>query len=468
MKKLISVFVAAALMTSCGQNNNAGKTAGNQSNPQDDSAILKKVKDAYLFALPLVLMDVSRRQMTDATNKGGVAENTFYHMTNFPDASFRDVVRPNGDTYYSIAWLDLSKEPMVLSLPNTNGRYYMMPMLDAYTNVFTSPGKRTTGTDAGNFLVTGPQWTGTVPAGMKEIKAPTNMVWLLGRTQVNSREDGEKTVIPLQKQYKLVSLSAWGKTYTPPARIADPSLPKGSPNEVVVKMSVDEFFNYANKLMEANPPAAADKPALDAFASIGVGPGKKFDKAQLPASIEPTVSAMPGNIFKSVNEELGKQDPNGNGWSPLHKTGTYGTDYLQRAMVAIVGLGANLPEDAIYPSCSFDVNGQPLNGKNNYVIHFDKGKTPPARAFWSLTMYDPEGFMVANPINRFTIGDRSNLKTNADGSLDIYIQHSNPGKDKEANWLPAPEGDFNILLRVYWPKEEMINGSWTPPGVKKV
>jgi len=464
----MSIFVAAAMVTGCGQRNNAGKTATNQSNPNDDSVILKKVNDAYLFALPLVLMDVSRRQMTDATNKSGAAENTFYHMANFPDATFRDVVRPNGDTYYSIAWLDLSKEPMVLSLPNTNGRYYMMPMLDAYTNVFASPGKRTTGTGAGNFLVTGPQWAGTVPAGMKEIKAPTNMVWLLGRTQVNSKEDGEKTVIPLQRQYKLVPLSAWGKTYTSPARIADPSLPKGSPNEVVAKMPVDEFFNYANKLMLDNPPAPADKPALEAFSNIGVGPGKKFDKALLPTSIESAVTAIPGNVFNTVNEKLSKPDVKGNGWSPVSKTGTYGTDYLQRALVSIAGLGANLPEDAIYPSCSFDANGQPLNGHNNYVIHFEKGKTPPARAFWSLTMYDPDGFMVANPINQFTIGDRSNLKANADGSLDIYIQHDNPGKNKEANWLPAPAGDFNILLRVYWPKEEMINGSWTPPAVNKI
>ncbi|PZF70860.1 DUF1254 domain-containing protein [Taibaiella soli] len=466
MKRIVSILIAASLLTACGQNNGSKNTTSAESPATNDSTVLKTVRDAYVFALPLVLMDISRRQLTDGAGKFKVPENKFYHMSQFPDANFRDVVRPNGDTYYSSAWLNLAKEPLVLTVPNTNGRYYMLPMLDAYTNVFASPGKRTTGTDAGNFLVTGPLWTGTVPEGMKQIKAPTDMVWIIGRTQVNSKEDGEKIVQPIQKQFQLTPLSAWGKPYTAPAPVTDPALPKGSPNEVAEQMPVDQMLNYANDLMVTNPPAEADKAAMDQFATIGFGPGKKFDLAKLPAGITDAVKGIPAATFKTINDKLGDAKA-GTGWSPVMKTGIYGTDYMQRAFIAVLGLGANLPQDAIYPSCSFDADGNKLDGANNYVIHFDKGKTPPANAFWSLTMYDPAGYMTANPINRFTIGDRSGLKPNADGSVDIYIQHSNPGKEKESNWLPAPEGNFNVMMRVYWPKDEMINGSWTPQAVKK-
>ena len=238
---------------------------------------------------------------------------------------------------------------------------------------------------------------------------------------------------------------------------------------MVKNMPVDEFFNYINQLMVTSPPAAADAPAMAQFAVIGIGPGKKFDIASLSASTQQAIKNIPQQVIAGINEEIQKGGELVNGWKPLStNVGSYGTNYAERALISYVGLGANLPADAVYPSCSFDADGNKLNGANKYVLHFDKGKTPPANAFWSLTMYDSEGYMVANPINRNAIGDRSNLKINTDGSIDIYFQHDSPGKDKEANWLPAPEGDFNILLRVYWPKEEILNGTWKAPPVKKV
>jgi DNA sulfur modification protein DndE len=295
------------------------------------------------------------------------------------------------------------------------------------------------------------------------------MIWIIGRTQVNSKADGEKVVIPLQKKYKLTPLSAWGKSYLPPAPKPDSTLAKEGPNEIVAAMPIDTFFNYVNRLMIGNPPSETDKPVLEKFAAIGVKPGGNFDLSSYNQATQEALKKIPGEIFGAARDHFSSSGVLVNGWNPMRATqGTYGTDYRIRAMVAIGGLGANLREDAMYPNTSVDGDGNQLNGANKYVIHFEKDKTPPANAFWSLTLYDPAGYMVANPINRNAIGDRSNLKKNSDGSTDIYIQKDSPGKDKETNWLPAPAGDFNILLRVYWPKEEMINGSWTPTPIKKV
>lgn len=470
MKQITPFLLGLLLFVAACKKDKTEETVTTTNSAASDAEVVQTAKQAFVFGMPLVLMDITRRKMLDATrNPHAAAANTFEHKSEFPDANFRDVVRPNADTYYSTASLDLKKEPMVLSVPNTHGRYYMMPILDAYTNVFESPGTRTTGNDAHTFIITGPNWSGEVPAGMKQIKSPTDMAWLIGRTQVNSKADGEKVVIPLQKQYKLVPLSALGKPYTPPAGKADPTVPKGSPNDIIKAMPVEEFFNYMNRLMADNPPAEADTPVMEKFAKIGIGPGKKFDMASLSADAQKALKDIPKQVTDGFIEEIKKGGALEDGWKALSKTiGTYGTNYTERAFVAYVGLGANLPEDASYPSASFDADGNPLNGANKYVLHFDKGTTPPAKAFWSLTMYDGEGYMVANPINRNTIGDRSNLKTNPDGSIDIYFQNDSPGKDKESNWLPAPKGEFNLILRVYWPKEEILNGSWKAPGIKKV
>jgi DNA sulfur modification protein DndE len=305
---------------------------------------------------------------------------------------------------------------------------------------------------------------------MEQIKAPTDMVWIIGRTQVNSKADGDKVVVPLQKQYKLTPLSAFGKVYTPPSPKPNPDVPKEDPNAILGKITAEEFFNRINKLMVENPPTTADAPAMEKFAKIGIGPGLKFSLASFTPEEQEAIRKIPEQVFAAMNEES-KKGGNSlvNGWKLMpDNIANFGTDYMTRAFVAYYGLGANLREDAIYPACSYDADGNQLNGTNKYVLHFEKGKTPPAKAFWSLTMYDMEGYMVANPINRNAIGDRSNLKTNADGSIDIYFQNVSPGKDKESNWLPAPKGDFNVLLRVYWPKEEMLNGSWEAPAIKKI
>ena len=464
---LIVLFSVCVLLSSCGKKDDK-PTADSMGK---DSTTIKTAEEAFLYCYSLVIMDITRKKLTNTETPGANAApiNQFANKSEYPDYTFTDVVRPNADTYYSSAFLDLSKDALVLSLPNTNDRYYLMPMLDAYSNVFSSPGKRTTGTEAGNFLITGPDWKGTVPEGMKEqIKAPTNMVWILGRIQCNGKEDGEKVVIPIQKKLKLTPLSAWGKEYTEPKGTIDPTVPKQDPNNTVLNMPIDQFFNYANTLMVSNPPKPEDKAAMDKFKTIGVAPGGKFDLSKFDAATQTAMKEIPKKVYAGFDQALAKPEKLINGWNIMMKNmGSYGINYPLRALITYAGLGANLPQDAVYPSNSLDQDGKPYSGANKYVIHFDKGMTPPVDGFWSLTMYNQAGYFIQNPINVYAIGHGAPFTYNADGSLDIYIQNESPGKDKENNWLPAPKDQFNVMMRLYWPKETMLNGTWTPPGIKK-
>ena len=342
-------------------------------------------------------------------------------------------------------------------------------MLDAYTNVFASPGKRTTGTAEGNFLITGPDFTGTVPAGMKQIKAPTNMVWILGRTQTNSPTDGATTVKKIQDGYHLTPLSKWGSAYTPDKNIVDTTITKTPPPVLVENMDVESFFNKLNQLIAKNPPASEDAALLSKISAIDIGAGKQFNLANYDAETQTKLKAIPASFHQQMREAAGKTGTLENGWNVTRSgLGSYGTNYQMRALIALIGLGANLNADACYPNCQVDENGEKLNGSKKYVVHFEKGQTPPANAFWSITMYGPDELLVANPINRFAIGDRDQLKYNKDGSLDIYIQNENPGKDKIPNWLPAGKEGFSLTMRIYWPKEEFLNGTWKIPPVKVI
>jgi hypothetical protein len=394
----------------------------------------------------------------------------FVHVPAFPDDPFEAVVSPNAETLSSSTWLDLAREPVVLSLPDTQGRDSLMPMLDAWTNVFTSPGARTTGTGKRDFAVVGPFWQGTVPAGVQEIRSPTNMVWIIGRTQTNGASDDD-VVHSLQAQYRLTPLSAWGTAYTPPTDVpVDPNADvKTAPVDQVARMEPATFWTRRCELMKGNPPAAADAETVARFAAIGIVPGQALDLARLDAA---TVAALEAGARAGLArvEALGKTPPVEikNTWAMADRFGSYGTDYRVRASVAWVGLSANLPDDAIYPLTRVDRTAQPLTGANRYVQHFAPDQILPVNAFWSLTMDNNRQFFVANPIGRYAIGDRDPLVFNADGSLDRYIQHDSPGIEKEVNWLPAPEDGFNLILRRYWPKPQVLDGSWVPPAVTKV
>ena len=461
-----------------------------------EAAAFKNGVQAYLYGYPLVLMDVTRQVGTQPNAKGphGVI-NQFVNLWTFPDPNFSLIVSPNADTLYTTAFLDLAKEPIVLHVPDTQGRYYLMQMMDAWTNVFASPGKRTTGTKAADFAIVGPGWQGTVPPGVKKIQAPTNMVWILGRTQCNGKDD-YAAVNAIQRQYSLTPLSAFGKPYTPPGSgPADPSVDVTTPPVTqVARMDAATFFNRLARLMKENPPAPADAPMVQKLAGLGIVPGQPFDPAAVgPATMKGldkavwTVkaffdgaakgtqgaleeSAFDQKVFKLLNSAVQKLTLNvQNGWIiPPMQLGRYGTNYAFRALVALIGFGANLPEDAIYPMARVDGDGKPLNGAQRYVLHFAKGQTPPVKAFWSFTMYNSKQAFVPNPIERYAIGDRDKLKFNPDGSLDLYIQNQSPGKDRESNWLPAPQDDFNLALRMYWPQPAVLKGAWKPPAVQRL
>lgn len=429
--------------------------------------------DAYVYGYPLVTMEMTRRIMTNVAAPAGTRApmGQFARIREYPNAAFRDVTAPNADTLYTIAWADVGKEPWVLSLPDMKGRYYLFPLLDGWTTVFQSPGARTTGTGAQTYAITGPGWTGTLPAGVTEYKSPTSLVWMLGRIYCTGTPEDYAAVHALQDQCKLVPLSAWGKDYTPPAGKVDPAVDmKTAVREQVNALDAVSYFTLLAELMKTNPPVAADAAAVARFARIGLVPGQDFDKTKLKADF---VSRLPHIAFDRIMLQLkvGKSVKDVNGWLYDTVTGIYGTDYLNRALVTAIGLGANRPQDAIYPMSLKDADGHDYDGAKKYVMRFPKGQLPPVKGFWSLTMYDADFFFVANPLNRYSISARQKLKENADGSTDLYIQNESPGADKESNWLPAPKGKFQLMLRLYWPTEtppSIIDGSWSPPPAKTV
>ena len=428
--------------------------------------------NAYLYLYPLITMDVTRKQSTNIEPGKEVGKgpmNTFTNVAEYPPANYKTVVRVNFDTLYSIAWLDLTKEPMIVSAPDTNGHYYLLPMLDMWTDVFASPGWRTTGTQAGNFLVTPPGWTGNVPVGMTRISAPTPMVWIIGRTKTDGPQDYD-AVHKIQAGYRATPLSEWGKTAKPAEVKIDPTIDMKTPPKVQVDaMAAERFFGYAAELLKVNPPHITDQPIVAQMRKIGIELGKSFDMTKLDPAVRNALAGAPEEAQKLMAWKVPTLARVANGWSMNTDTmGVYGNYYLKRAIVAQVGLGANLPEDAIYPINLGDETGKPLDGANKYTLHFDKNDMPPVSAFWSVTLYDSEGFQVANPLNRFAISSWMPFKYDADGSLDLYFQNESPGNDKEANWLPAPKGAFNLTMRLYAPRSEALTGKWNPPPVTRV
>ncbi len=429
--------------------------------------------EAYTYGYPLVTMEMTRRVMTNVAGveKTRAPMGQFVRAREYPDATYRDVTAPNADTLYTVAWLDVGKEPWILSLPDMKGRYFLFPMLSGWTDVFQVPGTRTTGTGAQKYAITGPRWRGQLPAGVKELKSPTDMVWVLGRIYCTGTKEDYAAVHALQDACTVVPLSAYGKPYTPPASQVDPAIDmKTAVREQVNRMDAIAYFTLLAQLLKTNPPAAADKPILDKMARIGIVPGQDFDKSKFNADF---AKRVPQIAFDRIMLHFRFSDGDVqdiNGWGFTTKAGVYGTNYLQRALVTAIGLGANRPQDAVYPTSLKPAAGGEYNGANKYVVHFPKGAAPPAKGFWSITMYDQDYFFVPNVLNRYSISARQNLKYNADGSLDLYIQKDSPSAALENNWLPAPAGKFVLMMRLYWPSEQspsIINGSWKPPAVVK-
>ena len=428
-------------------------------------------QELYVYAYPLVLMDVTRRVTTNTERPQGVRApvNEFAHLAEFPDASFTEVVRPNADTLYSSLWLDVTAEPLVISVPDSWGRYYLLPLLDMWTDVFAAPGARTTGTDEQVYAVTGPGWQGRLPVGVEEIRSPTGRAWMIGRTQTNGPSDYEN-VHKFQAGLTAIPLSRWGDGSggDPPRGRVDPGQEMSAPSAQVAAMSGPAFFAAAAAIMAANPPHLTDTSMLQRARQLGFRPGQPFDLTDAPRRLREAVDDAPGR--GSGGDQDGPA-PVRSARQPLADDLLAGRDVRHRLPQARAGRADGAGREPGRGRHLPDGGGRrrraAVRQRAGLPMHFDPGQTPPVDAFWSLTMYDRRQLFAANPIGRFAIGDRDALKFNADESLDLHICRESPGDVLESNWLPTPaSGPFTMNLRLYWPRPEALDGGWEPPPVR--
>ena len=390
--------------------------------PEEGAAL---AEEAFTFGLPLVYIALQIDTMSNVAKPatGRAPLNQFAHFRQLPDASDQVVVGLNVDTLYSLASLDLSSGPLILSIPEVGERYWLMQLLDAWNNVPHVVGSRILGGHGGDFAIVGPAWTGMLPEAVTELRMPTNLSLIGGRTYVAGPDD-YPAVHALQDRYRLVPLEGWGTDWTPPAEVpVQPGVDTLTPvPRQVLAMTPETFFARLNGLLTANPPYPADVPVMARIAGLGVAPGVEFPWA----SFEPGVQQAISQGVEAAKQAIGAQEAHlgehVNGWQMALDLGRYGTRYAYRAAWTFFGVGGNLIEDACYPLAVTDGHGDPLNSSHRYRLHFDTEQIPPVNAFWSLTMYDPESYLVANAPNRYSLGDRSGLTYDDDGSLTLYIR----------------------------------------------
>ncbi len=424
-----------------------------------------------MFGLPLVYIALQVQTNTNVPKPEGprAPRNQFAHFRALPTASDQVVVGLNVDTLYSLGSIDLTAGPLVLSVPEMGDRYWLMQLIDAWNNVPQTPGSRTLGGKGGDFAIVGPGWTGEIPAGLTELRMPTNLGVIGGRTYVSGPED-IPAVNALQDQYRLVPLEAWGSDWTPPAEVP---VPPGVDTKTPVPRQVlattpESFFGRLNALLPENPPYPEDAPVVARIASLGVTSGSEFPWSSFDPTVQQAISEGVEAGKAAIREQEAHLGEHVNGWQVALDLGRYGAKYAYRAAWTFFGVGGNLIEDACYPLALTDSNGEKLDSARRYKLHFDRDQLPPVNAFWSLTMYDAESYLVANPIDRYALGDRSSLTYDDDGSLTLYIQSSKPDAGRDANWLPTPsEGRFKLALRLYSPKPEVAKGAWRPPPIER-
>ncbi len=430
-----------------------------------------RLEEAYIYTLPLMIMDATFAKMTNtvsATNEQAPT-GQFIHALNLATADFENVVTPNVDTIYSQVFFDLSEDALILEFPKTE-RYCTVEILDAYTNCIKIIDAASFEKASEAFILTGKDFREEIPEGMEEIPCPTRIGWVIVRTICGSKEDA-KNVHAIQadmKAYTLSSLRA-GKTEEKTAGVYDPAN-DFIPVVKVLGMEMKEYFKRANLLMAENPPAAADAPLLERLAAIGVGPSLTFDETVFGEGRAALWQEMVSGITQTVTtHSMPFLKKNGH-WSYMGEPiAEFGTEYAYRALISLVGLGANPVSVAVYPKTTVDQENNRLNGQNRYVLHFEKDALPKVKefGFWSVTAYNSEtDLLIDNEIDRYCINDRSDVSFNEDGSLDIFIQAEKP-TDGIQNWLPVSEGDFHLVLRVYFPDESIVNNEWQAPMIEK-
>ena len=429
--------------------------------------------EAYIYAYPLVLMDVARLTSTNTITVDGMSSlapiNQFAHAPAFPDARFEAAMRPNVDGLISSLWFDVSKEPLAVSVPDPRGRYYMMSVLDLWTDVFATLGTRTTGPNGKQYAIVGPRWTGTLPDHLEPLQSPTSLGRIVG--QVQPKSDGDlRGVRTFQSRMRATPLSALGRSHVPMHGKIDSSVSSAVPVNQVARMDGPALFARFCALTAGNPPHPNDYPLLQRMRRLGVVPGMPCTRDRLSHNAWIALDRAVAFAQRKIRDHVTRAARNVNGWavfaSPI---GTYGTDYLKRALMAYMGLGSDLIEDAIYPTALTMADGSPFDAESKYEVRFPATGLPPVRAHWSLTLYDDRELLADNPMGRHSLGARDPLRFDSDGSLMLYIQRESPGRDKEDNWLPTPKrGSFTLTMRLYWPEAAALNGTWAPPLVKWV
>jgi hypothetical protein len=383
------------------------------------------------------------------------------------DPSVRVVVLPNHDTTYTVGRLNLASGPVVIDVPDTAGRYYVIQLLDSYSNTFSYIGRRTTGTRRGSFAIVPPGYAGKLPAGARRVESPTNLVWVLGRTLIRDASD-LPAVTRLMSAYRVTGLEAWraGTRQASAVLPAFPALPELPLPEGLA------FFDALGIALAENPPPRGDACALRAFAAAGIGTGRlPSTEATGPAraALETAVRAGRRLVQRAEQRENRSSRARNNGWLiPGRYIGNYGRNWLARAIVALTALGANTEAETVYPIALTDSRGRPLRGRHRYTLRFPPGELPPVGAFWSVTAYGDDLYLVDNPIHRYAIGDRTRgLRPGRDGSLTIHIRHRPPRGAARANWLPVPSGRFRLALRLYEPRRSVLTGRWLPPPLRR-
>ncbi len=428
--------------------------------------------EEYVYGFPLVMMYETSRSVTAVPKAGEyyAPYNQFLRMRTFVDPDYKLVVRISRNSMWSGSVLDLGAEPVVVTIPDCKDVPVAVRWLNLWTDVFATCGSRTGPSYAGDYLVVGPGWNGTPPPNMKQVvRSSTRYAWVLIEMAANGPQDFPK-IHPLQDQLKATPLSAWGKPYTPPETVpVDPTVDKTClPYDQLRLMTGEMFFKKLAMLLKENPPYPEDSTMLRRLKLIGVEPGKEFDPTKLSPAVRKGINKAPFEVWKIFASDPYTMDlPNG--WGNMLNIGKFGKDYATRAYVAYMGLGAGLREDIIYPTAFVDGNGWALDGAHKYVIHMTKADQAISQnGVWSASQYR-ENFYVHNPIERYQIGSGMPLNYNPDGSLDIYIQANSPGKDKEANWLPAPPTEmFNLSFRFYNPKPETFEKDYKFPPVQRL
>lgn len=422
------------------------------------------------YAYPLVIMRVSQDLMMTVPFRDKTVPNHFIHLNELARPDQRAVVLGNRNTLYSVGWLDLSAGPVLFEIPDMGDRYYVMPLLDAWTNTFASLGSRTTGQKAQKYFLANQSWEGSVPEGYTLQRSPTNMVWITGRIQADNAADATLAA-ELQQQYRLITFaeSNGGKDPFADYQPKFKAIWVRKPVPYTLKMSAEDFYDTFLEMWANNASPAADSEFVALLAQAGMVAGNTAEFAQLPSAIqkmlERGLEAKQEHYTQAFYSGSEQKEPWIFNLDP--DMGDWATDYPRRAYWAMWGLGTNISKDAVYGVTQLDSEMAALDGKHSYHIHFAADDTPPNDAFWSVTAYDIEGYLEENELDRYSLGSNHELKFNADGSLDFYLNHEAPSADK-VNWVPVPEGEFKILLRIYRPGDEVLAGKWALPDINRL